>query len=414
MKLRMITMLIPLMAAVSCGTLGQVSTNQQYTDGFYYTAPAQSDIEQKDSDNRLDNLASRTRGSRIYLKGGKVDTLFIPEKMQASVTVRDSLTVIDLYDSTPDWRDYDWNYWNYGWTFGTYYSLFSPWAFRPCYGFGWYDPWYYRYDPFYYGWYDPWYYPGFHHYYGWYDPWYYPGYHYGWYDPWYGYPPIHHHHHNNAFHRYTPRGYAMGGSAVNGRGASVHINRGAAFSSDSRNALVRTGSSKGGSSVRTTNRFSSSSGTTPTSVRTRPTGRPGVSAPQRTSGSVSGTISGSASGTRVRPVTRPTQNTSTGAVRGSSGVRGSSSSVRSRSSSAESSSGSTGYSRTPSYNRSSSSSDNSYSRSSYNHERSGSSYSGGSSSRSSGGSYSGGGASRSSGGSYSGGGSRSGGGGGRR
>lgn len=64
-----------------------------------------------------------------------------------------------------------------------YYHRFGYrpyWAYR----WGWYDPWYDIYDPWYYGWYDPWLY-GYHGYYGYgYYGWGY-GYPYRWYDPWY-------------------------------------------------------------------------------------------------------------------------------------------------------------------------------------------------------------------------------------
>ena len=151
MKLKIASLLIPLLAAVSCGTPGQVQTTQRFADGIYYRPSSELKSVQKDNDSRFSSLAERTRGNKIYIRGGKIDTLIIPERLNPRVSVQDSLTVIELTAPAYTWND--WRYDFYGWNWD--YS----WSWRP---YGWYRPYHYGYH----GWYRP---------YSWYswDPWYY-------------------------------------------------------------------------------------------------------------------------------------------------------------------------------------------------------------------------------------------------
>ena len=187
-----------LLALTSCGTtasLTQAPAQQKYQDGIYYRPQTLSLDAQAAQLTATDDLIARTKSSAVFVKTvGKVDTLFIPENMSASIKFnhRDSTTTVSLYD------DYDLGWWRWNTSFSPRYgySLYSPFYigsyrwYRDMY-WGWYDPFWY--DPF---WYDPFWGPYWSIGFGpfWHDPFFYSPYYYaggpwGWYDPFYwGYP----------------------------------------------------------------------------------------------------------------------------------------------------------------------------------------------------------------------------------
>ena len=187
-----------LLALTSCGTtasLTQAPAQQKYQDGIYYRPQTLSLDAQAAQLTATDDLIARTKSSAVFVKTvGKVDTLFIPENMSASIKFnhRDSTTTVSLYD------DYDLGWWRWNTSFSPWYgySLYSPFYigsyrwYRDMY-WGWYDPFWY--DPF---WYDPFWGPYWSIGFGpfWHDPFFYSPYYYaggpwGWYDPFYwGYP----------------------------------------------------------------------------------------------------------------------------------------------------------------------------------------------------------------------------------
>ena len=176
MKRHAIISRVSLVVLTACGSMSQVSeysSSQRYQDGIYYTgmkiSPSETDLSQA----KTEKLIARTKGSQIYLKGDRVDTLFIPENMSATLKFdkNQNTTTVTLLDMD----EYLWDR----------YSYVGLWGYRH-----WMDPWYWSYRPYrswaYYGFYDPfWYRP-----YTWYyDSWYYSPYSFyswGWYDPfWY-------------------------------------------------------------------------------------------------------------------------------------------------------------------------------------------------------------------------------------
>ena len=223
MKMQNIALLGAVAALSACGSAVQMtSSERQYEDGFYAGVTAKDRLRPaREAVEETDDLIDRTKGSEIYLKGNRVDTLFIPENMSASIKLNkaEQTTTVTLYDGAPDidlflgyspysvWRSGYWGPyrpWRHGFSSWSYYGgLYDPWYFGglydPWYYGGLYDPWYYGglYDPWYYGtFYDPWLHGSWHspYYYGWggyHSPWGYPwggyyGAYYGGYGSWYG------------------------------------------------------------------------------------------------------------------------------------------------------------------------------------------------------------------------------------
>ena len=195
MKTRFIIIASVLLALTSCGTTASLSQApaQKYQDGIYYRPQSLSLDAQAAQLNATDDLIARTKSSAVFVKTvGKVDTLFIPDNMSASIKFnhRDSTTTVSLYDVD------DLNWWSWNSSFYPWYGYGFGWPYRYSYigsyrwyrnmYYGWYDPFWY--DPF---WYDPFWGPSWAYGFGpyWYDPFWY-GYGYaGWYDPFYwGYP----------------------------------------------------------------------------------------------------------------------------------------------------------------------------------------------------------------------------------
>ena len=181
MKRHIIITLAALAALTSCVSMTQVAqdtSSQRYQDGIYYAVSTSRPISQV-TDTETQDLINRTRGSQIFLKNEeKVDTLFIPQNMSATLKFNDNnrLSSITLNERS------SWNlYWGYSyWDSPFYRSWYHPYSVYASWHYRWYDPFWY--DPF---WYDPWYYGG------WYDPFYYRPYYSSWYyspwyyDPWY-------------------------------------------------------------------------------------------------------------------------------------------------------------------------------------------------------------------------------------
>ena len=164
MKMRFLAYFAAGLAALSCGSLGQVQT-QTFDDGLYYTKPAAAEVAV--SDDAVDNLLADTKDSPAYIIS-QGDTIAIPSG--GSVRLSTSNSVITVTE-TPSWA---WNYtypytpWYYS-SWGYNYYGWHPWAY--------WDSWYYPYRWHYYSYWDPWYYSS------WYSPWYYSSWHY--YDYWY-------------------------------------------------------------------------------------------------------------------------------------------------------------------------------------------------------------------------------------
>ena len=187
---------ICLWAISACGTSAQTTA---YSDGIYYTRPAETTtvVNISQAKENTDALTEVTLGQLIdtreaeaQMPATSTQNIYLTQKFDISgsnaIVAYDPTQVnisVDPYWNTviisdnwlptySRWGYYDW-------------SFYSPW-YRPydAWYYSYYDPWYRYYDPWYkYGYYDPWYY-----HYAYHDPWYYhrP------YDPWYG----HHHHHH--------------------------------------------------------------------------------------------------------------------------------------------------------------------------------------------------------------------------
>ena len=420
----------------SCGAAMQIASSdngQTYQDGIYSNTPAfRTKASREIARASTDSLAEATRSSMIYLFGDKKDTVMIPQDMSATIRFDQQLggTVVTVGENPYDWR-YDLEN-NYGYYYGPY-SIGSSWYwsrhYRPwAYGSWYYSPWRYGwYDPWYAGWYDPWYYGGW--YSGW-DPWYHHSYwhhyHYyaGWYggwDPFWGHHHHHHHHHGvvgDIHHKdrwYGTRG-TTGSDRVFTSGTSLRggIGNRSTVSRNTTVAADRTTATRGGTSTGrvTAGRRVTSDNTRPvassmvqrsTVARTAPGTRESKVAATQSSSAVKN-IAGGRTVSASRPVTTPSQGTTSGSYRRpavSGNTSGTSSSYDRNSSGSydrsSSSRPSSGYSRSSS---SSSSSRSSYSPSSSSSSRSSFSGGGGYSRSSGGGSgYSGGGSSRSGGGS---------------
>ena len=210
MKKHLTLIVLAALMLASCASMAEYSattSSQRFQDGVY-SRPA---VAVPAADGEIAALAQKTKDSRVYLKRGQIDTLYIPENKAASFRYSwaDSTTTVTLYDEYdyfgyspwgPSWYS-PWRYGWYGWG-SPYYSWYSPWRWgSPWYWSSWsfYDPWYYSswyYDPWYYGsWgYSPWYWDS------WYGPYWGIGYDYwaygGWYSPWY-----------HGMYPYRPYGY---------------------------------------------------------------------------------------------------------------------------------------------------------------------------------------------------------------
>ncbi|MCR4854234.1 MAG: hypothetical protein K5893_11665 [Prevotella sp.] len=134
------------------------------------------------SQRSVDEYNRRGAYSSYYQKIG-TDSLG-NDIIEFHTSASDAIDTLSIYpDSDVSYdNDNDYTYSRRLTRFDDYYwdpMYYHRFGYRPywAYRWGWYDPWFDIYDPWYYGWYDPWSY----NYYGWgYG---YP-YHY-WYDPWY-------------------------------------------------------------------------------------------------------------------------------------------------------------------------------------------------------------------------------------
>ena len=369
----------------SCGIIAQQASSDEghrYQDGLYSSAPSfRTKAEKETSQKETEELINRTKASEIYLFGDRKDTIAIPENMSARIQYDQKVggTVVTVGENPYDWRwDLENNYGYYygpyslgsSWYWSRHYSPFySSWAFSPYWRWGYgsywnrwgysywsgnryFDPWFH--DPWYGGWYDPWYYGGF------YDPWYYGGFYggyyggyYGWYGPYYS----HHFHHGWYDPYYHHHGHGPGHIIVSGSNKNRHYGMRAHTDGSS----MRPSNSSGSSSIgRSTTAVRRGIGSSSTVSRSSSAGR-------------SSSASRATSGRKSAPVyKRPESSTASGSTNNS---YNSSSDSQRRSSE-------NGYSR-DSYNRNSSSSGSSYSRgssSSGGFTRGGSGFSGGSSS----------------------------------
>ena len=161
-----------LASCASVAEYSQTAGNQRFQDGVY-ARPVKT-VADRTAQSEASALAEKTRGSEIYLRRGRIDTLYIPENKAAQFKYdwRDSTTTLTILDG----YDYD----RYAWNFGYGYGYGWGWPYRSWYG-SWYSPWY-RPWGYYSSWYSPWYGP---YYSSWYSPWYSPWYSSWYWDPWY-------------------------------------------------------------------------------------------------------------------------------------------------------------------------------------------------------------------------------------
>ena len=412
MKRHIIITLAALAALTSCVSMTRVAqdTSSRYQDGIYYALSTSNPVTEV-SDTETQALINKTRGSQIFLKNeDKLDTLFIPENMSATLQFNDNnkLSSITLNERS-NWNTY-WGYSYLGSPFYPYYSsiLYNPYSLRSriyyrdmVWTFGW-DPFYYPwFDPFYWDiYYSPYYYSSLYYspfYYDyWYSPFYY-GYYPYYYPSYYGLGYYHHggpgyfagpgpHGGGPGFHGAPGHNVALGDRTFIGRAPKASVSTAGGVRRET-SPSTKSAPANGGSST----------------VRRLPAGS---SATTRVAGT-SSRPAGTASSGNVQ--TRSSASASSGSTRATNGSAANTTYRRAVPSSSRSTAGS---SSSGSVSRSSGSaprSSGSVSRSSGSVSRSS-----GSVSRSSGssGGYSGGGRSSGGGGGYSGGGS-SGGGGGR-
>ena len=414
MKRHIIITLAALAALTSCVTVTRVAQDtpsSRYQDGIYYALSTSNPVTAEVSDSETQTLINKTRGSQIFLKNDqKVDTLFIPQNMSATLQFNDnnSLSSITL-NERPYWNTfYPYNsvwynpyslrsriyYRDMVWTFGwdpfyyrwydpfywdIYYSpyYYSSWYYSPFYYDYWYSPFYYGYYPHYY--YDPFYY-GHHHYYSYYS---YGGYH------GHGYHGIPAHHYDNPNRTYIGRAPRAAVSSDGGvRREGTVSTKSAPANSGSTVRRLPAGSS---ATTRVAGTSSRPAGTSASSnVQTRSSSSASSASAASRSTTSNRATNGSAANTTYRRAV-PSSSRSTGSSSSGSVSRSSGSAPRSSGSVSRSS--------------------GSVSRSSGSVSRSSGGYSGGGRSSGGGGGYSGGGSSGGGGGHSSGG--SSGGGGGR-
>lgn len=414
MKTRIILIASVLLALSSCGTTASLSSgvsHQKFQDGIYYRPQSTSLDEYAAKLTAADELIDETRTSAVFVKTiGKVDTLFIPDNMNATFKFdhKDNTTTLSLYEN-----DYDsWLYRNtpvFGWH--SWYSPFYyfPWRsslwYHRTWGLGWYDPFWY--DPFWsVGWYDPFWFDPFFYDPFWYDPFFYHGYGYGYAGLYFGMP------YYSSYYPYWIRG---GGGPVYGHSHYGDLaTRGESQPrvSQPRNGVgrvVRTGGSTAAAAPSGTASRSVSRTVPTTASRPMSSSMRSTASVQRSAGTSSTASTGSASRSTVSrsntstvagrsntaPTSAPTASRNTYRVAGSSGGASRASSSG-QSVSGGSYGGSTSYGRSsssvssPSRSSSSMSSSSRSSGSMSSPSRSAGGYSGGSSS----GGFSGGGASR--------------------
>ena len=152
MKTNILTLICTVLALSACGTASQYASSQKYQDGFYSShskAEVQKEIAATKAD--IDKLVSQTESSRIFLKSGQADTLFIPENMSATLNFNKqndgtSITVTNapVYSLYPDsfaagfaaGVNSSWPYWGSSWYWGSRY-YWDAWYCNP-----WYSSWY--------------------------------------------------------------------------------------------------------------------------------------------------------------------------------------------------------------------------------------------------------------------------------
>ena len=373
-----------LASCASVAEYSQTAGNQRFQDGVY-SRPTRT-VAPAAVQSEASALAEKTRGTDLYIRRGRIDTLYIPENKAAQFRYdwKDSTTTLTIVDERDYYDRYAWNFgYGYGWGWGwPYHSWYGGWHRPWGYYSSWYSPWY---SSWYGGWYSPWYSPW---YSSWYwDPWYDPFWDYGW----YGWGP---------YYYYDSWAFGYGPWGPWGYGPRLPYHGGYGYG---RNAVYTPRKS----TVEGSNRVMTANGQRRNTFGENPT------------------VRRSASGTRSMG-TRTAETASHSAQEGIPANRRASSYVRSASSgssgsSSRSSASSSGYSSgrysSRSYESGSSGgySSGSSSSGSYSGSRSSSSSYSGGSSRSSGGGYSGGGYSGGGGGgSFGGGGGSSSGGGGHR
>lgn len=135
MKRSVVFLAMALFAAVSCGTFGQYSGMQMFSDGVYATPTSQPAVLSKEDFARraANNLAAeKSRKQRDTL------VVLLDDRSAASVSIALGL----------------WPAFIGAWRYGPWF--YDPWWCGPYWGDPWFRPWHY-YDP----WYRPWgpYYP---------------------------------------------------------------------------------------------------------------------------------------------------------------------------------------------------------------------------------------------------------------
>ena len=202
MKTNILTVIAASLALSACGSAAQyASSGQQFQDGFYSRTAG---IQTKEADyatrSEVGELVKETENSRIFLKAGQTDTLYVPENMSTTLRFdKQSNSTVVTVTNEPSWNLYPDSWYGYGSSWwDPWYSPFrwswywgaNPWYYSSMYWDPWYrdpwfgDPWYWHRGGMYWSWYyDPWYSPWYSH---WYSPWYGYHHHYIGYDPCWG------------------------------------------------------------------------------------------------------------------------------------------------------------------------------------------------------------------------------------
>ena len=194
MRIQKLTALAVMAASVilsSCGISAQYAENaskQKFQDGAYKTVIASTSADEDSHLAMVDELKEMTKGSKLYIKTGNTDTLFIPERMSATLkfSKRDTSTVVTLMDVEDSWYTYrPWYSSYYSWGYPFYMDSFAWHSWYHYHPFGFYHPYSYftPWSHIYTGYYDPWFMWDM----AFYDPWYSPFNGYGFYSP-YDYP----------------------------------------------------------------------------------------------------------------------------------------------------------------------------------------------------------------------------------
>ena len=156
MKTYIMTVIGAALMVASCGTTAQyASSGQQFQDGFY-SRPAGAEAKEAAlaARSEVSDLVKETENSRIFLKAGQTDTLYVPENMSTTLKFdKQSNSTVVTVTNEPSWSlypdtwtgYYPWSSWyspfRYSWYWGA-----NPWYYSSMYWDPWYrDPWYYDY-----------------------------------------------------------------------------------------------------------------------------------------------------------------------------------------------------------------------------------------------------------------------------